>query len=127
VVFRDLLARETLAPAWRDLLVVLRRLEARGEIRGGRFVAGFLGEQYALPDALELLRSVRRADKDGEELDVSAADPVNLLGIILPGPRLSALSGEILRYRDGLPFAPWEPAVSSPSPAGAAANPRMSF
>ena len=109
VVFRDLLARETLAPAWRDLLVVLRRLEARGEIRGGRFVSGFLGEQFALPEALELLRSVRKASKDGEELQIAAADPLNLLGIVLPGPRLSALSSENLRLRDGVPLDPSEP------------------
>ena len=104
VAFRDLLARETLAPAWRDLLVVLRRLEARGEIRGGRFVGGFLGEQFALPEALELLRSVRKSAKDGEESRLAAADPLNLLGIVLPGPRLSALSGDTLRLRDGVPL-----------------------
>ena len=108
VVFRDLLARETLAPAWRDLLVVLRRLEARGEIRGGRFVGGFLGEQFALPEALELLRSIRKASKDGEEIRLAAADPLNLLGIVLPGPRLSALSGEDLRLGDGVPLDPVE-------------------
>jgi ATP-dependent Lhr-like helicase len=116
VVFRDVLARETLAPAWRDLLVVLRRLEARGEIRGGRFVGGFLGEQFALPEAIELLRSVRRADKDGEEVRLAAADPLNLLGIVLPGPRLSALSGETLRLRDGVPLAAPQPAVSAVTP-----------
>ncbi len=108
VVFRDLLARETLAPAWRDLLVVFRRLEARGEIRGGRFVSGFLGEQFALPESLELLRSVRKSSKDGEEIRLAAADPLNLLGIVLPGSRLSALSGEDLRLRDGVPFEPSE-------------------
>ncbi len=104
VAFRDLLARETLAPAWRDLLVVLRRLEASGEIRGGRFVGGFLGEQFALPEAIELLRSVRKSAKDGEESRLAAADPLNLLGIVLPGPRLSALSGDTLRLRDGVPL-----------------------
>ncbi len=103
VVFRDLLAREPLAPAWRDLLVVLRRRELRGEIRGGRFVAGFGGEQFALPEALDLLRAVRRAGASGEEVTISTADPLNLAGIILPGPRLSALAGGALRLRDGVP------------------------
>ncbi len=93
VVFRDLLARETLAPAWRDLLVVLRRLEARGEIRGGRFVASAVGEQFAKPEAIDLLRAVRRSDDHAGDIVVPAADPLNLAGIILPGPRVSALAG----------------------------------
>jgi ATP-dependent Lhr-like helicase len=93
VVFRDLMARETLAPVWRDLLAILRRMEARGEIRGGRFTAGFIGEQFALPEALDLLRAVRRSP-GSEEMDVPAADPLNLAGILLPGARVSALSGE---------------------------------
>ena len=96
VVFRDLLARETLAPAWRDLLVVLRRMEARGEIRGGRFVAGTVGEQFARPEAVDLLRSVRRSEDRGENLTVAAADPLNLAGVVLPGPRVSALAGEMV-------------------------------
>jgi ATP-dependent Lhr-like helicase len=89
VVFRDLLARETLAPPWRDLLVVLRRLEARGEIRGGRFVEGHVGEQYALPEAVDLLRAVRRDRKSSEDLELAAADPLNVTGVLLPGPRIS--------------------------------------
>jgi ATP-dependent Lhr-like helicase len=93
VVFRDLLARETLAPRWRELLMVLRRMEARGEIRGGRFVAGFVGEQFASPDAVDLLRVVRRAGPLAHALTIPAADPLNLAGIVLPGPRVSALSG----------------------------------
>ena len=93
VVFRDLLARETLAPRWRELLAALRCMEARGEIRGGRFVAGFVGEQFARPDAVELLRVVRRKGPVGQPLSVPAADPLNLTGIVLPGPRVSALSG----------------------------------
>jgi ATP-dependent Lhr-like helicase len=105
VVFRDLLARETLAPAWRDLLVALRRLEDRGEIRGGRFVSGFAGEQFALPEAIELLRSVRRESASGEEVRISTADPLNLGGILLPGPRISALSGDSILLRNGLPVA----------------------
>jgi ATP-dependent Lhr-like helicase len=103
VVFRDLLARETLAPAWRTLLGIYRRWEARGEIRGGRFVSGFSGEQFALPEAVDLLRSVRRAGKTGEEIEISLADPLNLTGIILPGPRTSPLAQGVLRLRDGVP------------------------
>jgi len=81
------LARETLAPPWRDLLVELRRMEARGEIRGGRFTAAFLGEQFALPEALDLLRAVRRAGESDAIPEVPQADPLHLAGIILPGPR----------------------------------------
>jgi len=89
VVFRDMLAREVIAPPWRDLLVVLRAMEARGEVRGGRFVSGFVGEQFALPEAVELLRDSRRAGAGIEALTVGSADPLNLAGIILPGPRQS--------------------------------------
>ena len=93
VLFRDLLARETLAPPWRDLLPVLRRKEAQGEIRGGRFVSGFSGEQFARPEALDLLRAVRRSAPEADEaVEVSNADPLNLAGIILPGPRVSTLA-----------------------------------
>jgi len=93
VLFRDLLARESLAPPWRDLLPVLRRREAQGEIRGGRFVSGFSGEQFARPEALDLLRAIRRSTSDADEqLDVANSDPLNLAGIILPGPRVSTLS-----------------------------------
>ena len=97
VVFRDLIVREALAPPWRELLQALRRLEARGEVRGGRFVDGFLGEQFARPEAVESLRSVRRdpaRPASGERLRVSAADPLNLVGIVVPGARVGALSGE---------------------------------
>jgi ATP-dependent Lhr-like helicase len=93
VVFRDLLARETIAPPWRDLLVTFRRMEAQGEIRGGRFVSGFVGEQFARPEAVELLRESRRDRTAGDAPGISAADPLNLAGIITPGPRLSPLSG----------------------------------
>ena len=98
VVFRDVIARETLAPPWRDLLATLRRMEARGEIRGGRFVDGFLGEQFALPEALDSLRMVRR-DKErvgAAPVIVAAADPLNLTGIITPGERVSALSNGVV-------------------------------
>jgi ATP-dependent Lhr-like helicase len=90
VVLRDLLVRETLAPPWRELLPVLRRMEARGEIRGGRFVSGFTGEQFARAEALDLLRAVRKDERDAH-VSVSNADPLNLSGIILPGPRVSRL------------------------------------
>ena len=100
VIFRDLLARETLAPPWRDLLLVLRRKEAQGEIRGGRFVSGFTGEQFARPEALDLLRAVRRSDPSIEDnLDISNADPLNLAGIILPGPRISTLIRGTQQYQ----------------------------
>ena len=102
------LARESLAPAWRDLLVVLRRLEARGEIRGGRFVAGLIGEQFARPEAIDLLRAIRRSQDRQEQVAVSAADPLNLAGIILPGPRVSALSGDTVS---------WSASPNSPPPA----------
>jgi ATP-dependent Lhr-like helicase len=92
VLLRDLLVRETLAPPWRELLPVLRRLEARGEIRGGRFVSGFTGEQFARPEAIELLRMIRRDPDRGTATPVGNADPLNLTGIILPGPRVSRLA-----------------------------------
>jgi ATP-dependent Lhr-like helicase len=105
VVFRDMLSRETLAPAWRDLLQVYRRMEARGEIRGGRFVGGFVGEQFARPEALDLLRHLRRSAKTGEQLEIAPADPLNLSGIVLPGPRTGALTQVPLRLLDGVPQA----------------------
>jgi ATP-dependent helicase Lhr and Lhr-like helicase len=106
VLFWSVLAREAhWLPPWRDLLRSCRRLEARGEIRGGRFVAGFSGEQYATPDAVGLLRDIRRKTHDGALLSLSAADPLNLIGILTPGARLPALTGNRLLYRDGLPVA----------------------
>jgi ATP-dependent Lhr-like helicase len=106
VVFWRLIAREAdWLPPWRDLLRVYRRLESRGDIRGGRFVAGFSGEQFALPEAIVKLREVRRQQASGEWISVSGADPLNLVGILTPGPRLAALTGNRLLYRDGLPVA----------------------
>ncbi|MBO0739335.1 MAG: ATP-dependent DNA helicase, partial [Alphaproteobacteria bacterium] len=106
VVFWRLLEREApWLPPWRDLLYVYRRLEARGEIRGGRFVAGFSGEQFALPDAVGALREVRRKPPSGAWVSLSGADPLNLAGILTPGPKLAALTGNRLLYRDGLPVA----------------------
>lgn len=105
VVFRKVLDREAITVPWRDLLRVYRRLEARGEIRGGRFVAGFSGEQFALTEAVQLLRSIRRAPAEGTMISLSAADPLNLQGIITPGPRLSQSSTNRVLYRDGVPIA----------------------
>jgi ATP-dependent Lhr-like helicase len=103
VVFRDLLARETHAPPWRDLLRVYRRLEMRGELRGGRLCAGFVGEQFAAPEALEALRAVRREPKRGDVVRLSACDPLNLVGIITPGPRVPAMLANTVVLRDGVP------------------------
>jgi ATP-dependent helicase Lhr and Lhr-like helicase len=106
VVFWRMLEREApWLPPWRDLLRVYRRLESRGEIRGGRFVAGFSGEQFALPEAVGALRETRRRKDTGTLLSISGADPLNLVGILTPGPRLPALTGNRLLYRDGLPIA----------------------
>ena len=106
VVFWKLLERESaLLPPWRDLLKVYRRLEARGEIRGGRFVATFTGEQYALPEAVGALRDIRRRPADGTLIVVSGADPLNLAGVLTPGARLAALANNRLLYRDGVPIA----------------------
>ncbi|MGH7897601.1 MAG: Lhr family helicase, partial [Candidatus Binatia bacterium] len=103
VVVRELLARERRAPSWRDLVPVLRRLEARGEVRGGRFVDGLLGEQFALAEAVDSLRSVRRSRAPGEVVLVAAADPLNLVGTVVPGARVSPYSGLTIAYRDGVP------------------------
>lgn len=105
VVFRRVLDLEEGLPPFRDLLRAYRRLEARGEIRGGRFVAGFTGEQYALPEAVTLLRDVRKRPKDGTLVAVSAADPLNVLGVLIPGRRVAALTGNRVLYRDGVPVA----------------------
>jgi ATP-dependent Lhr-like helicase len=105
VVMRDLLAREAGAPPWRELLPVYRRLEARGTLRGGRFVAGFTGEQFALPEAVEALRAARRAPREGERVELSAADPLNLVGILTPGQRVPATLGNRVAFVDGVPEA----------------------
>lgn len=103
VVFRDLLARESAAPSWRSLLAVYRRLEARGEIRGGRFVNGFVGEQFALPEAVERLRAERRSQEPDEPAILSSADPLNLVGILTPGARISPYSNQVIAYQNGIP------------------------
>jgi ATP-dependent Lhr-like helicase len=106
VVFWRLLARESgWLPPWRDLLRVYRRMEARGEIRGGRFVAGFSGEQYALPEAVGTLRDIRRKPDSEQWVSLSAADPLNLAGILTPGGKLAGLTANRLLYRGGVPVA----------------------
>jgi ATP-dependent Lhr-like helicase len=102
IVFRDLLTREANLPKWRELQMAFRRLEDRGEIRGGRFVDGFLGEQFALPVAVESLRATRKLPSSGEIVTISAADPLNLVGVIVPGERVPAISGRAVSYRDGV-------------------------
>ncbi len=103
VVFRELLAKETRCPPWRLLLQAYRRMEARGEIRGGRFVGGFVGEQYALPDAVESMRNVRRLAPDTAPVMVSCTDPLNLVGILTPGPRVPVQSRQFIAYLNGAP------------------------
>ncbi|HEY0760446.1 MAG TPA: helicase-related protein, partial [Acidisarcina sp.] len=105
VVFRDVLDREHTVPRWRDLAAMLRRMEARGEVRGGRFISGFGGEQFALPDAVESLRAMRgrrrSADAAKVEITVAAADPLNLVGIVIPGERVPSVPGRTVTYING--------------------------
>jgi len=104
IVFRDLLAREPRSPPWRELLQIYRRLEARGEIRGGRFAQAFSGEQFALPEAVDAMRAVRKIPKAGEErVSLSACDPLNLVGILTPGARVPAMPQNRVVYVDGVP------------------------
>ncbi len=112
VVFRDLLPREANLPKWRELQMAFRRLEDRGEIRGGRFVDGFLGEQFALPVAVESLRATRNLPSTGEVVALSAADPLNLVGILVPGDRVPAISGKSVQFRDGVAVPQAEPLPS---------------
>jgi len=102
VVFRELLARESILPPWRELLTTFRRLEDRGEVRGGRFVSTFVGEQFATPAAVESLRAFRHAPATGQVITLSSADPLNLVGVIVPGDRVPAISGRVVRLRDGV-------------------------
>jgi ATP-dependent Lhr-like helicase len=108
VVFRRLLQRETAGVPWRDVVRVYRRLEARGEIRGGRFVTGMSGEQFALPDAVARLREVRRTPSDDRLVTISGADPLNLTGIITAGDRIRASAGTRIVYRNGVAVAAME-------------------
>jgi ATP-dependent Lhr-like helicase len=104
VVFRKLLERESGLPPWRELFYVYRRMEARGEIRGGRFVSGFAGEQFALPEAADLLQGVSR-DVTVDRVSISAADPLNLAGIATSGDRVPALTGNRVLFEQGIPVA----------------------
>jgi ATP-dependent helicase Lhr and Lhr-like helicase len=106
VVFRDIAVRENLAVPWRDVLWAFRRMEARGTMRGGRFVSGFSGEQYAHPDAIDVLKSVRKQQHHGDIVRISAADPLNLTGIVLPGPRVAAIAANAITYVDGVVAEP---------------------
>jgi ATP-dependent Lhr-like helicase len=102
VVFRELLARENMLPRWRELLITFRRLEDRGEIRGGRFINSFIGEQFALPIAVESLRATKNLPLNDEVITISAADPLNLAGIVVPGERVPAISGKYVSFKDGM-------------------------
>ena len=106
VVFRDLLAREAHAPVWRDLVRIYRRMEMSGELRGGRLVGGFVGEQFAAPEAVDALRATRREERRGEIVRLSACDPLNLVGIVTPGQRVQAIQTNTVTYIDGVPQLP---------------------
>ena len=112
IVFRELLARESIVAKWRELLITFRRLEDRGEIRGGRFVSGFLGEQFALPVAVESVRARRKQTPSGEVVTISAADPLNLVGIVVPGDRVAANSGKVVAFRDGAALEQDDPSLA---------------
>jgi ATP-dependent helicase Lhr and Lhr-like helicase len=138
VVFRRLLVRESIAAPWRAVARVYRRLEARGEIRGGRFVSGMAGEQFAMPRAVERLREVRRTPPDGRPMTISTADPLNLAGIVTSGDRFRAAARNVIVYRDGVPTAVREgdvvrdldggtPSVSPAAPARSARSSRLSM
>ena len=109
-MFRDLVARENIAVLWREVLRAFRRMEARGTVSGGRFVNGFSGERFAHPDAVALLREIRKRPRDGETVRLSAADPLNLVGIVLPGARVPALGANSITYVDGVPADAMAPA-----------------
>ncbi len=115
ILFRDLLTRESNAPKWRDLTPILRRLEARGEIRGGRFITGVSGEQYALPEAADSLRSSSQTSTDAI-VEIAAADPTNLAGILLPGDRVPSTPGRRLRLRNGIVLPDGDAIDAPPSP-----------
>ncbi|MGE0134794.1 MAG: DEAD/DEAH box helicase [Dehalococcoidia bacterium] len=103
VVFRDVVAQESFTVPWREVLRALRRFEARGTVRGGRFVSGFVGEQYALPEAVDALRRVRKAPLTGDRVRIAAVDPLNLTGVLFPGPRTPSVAGRTVDYLDGMP------------------------
>ncbi len=113
MVFWDLVSQEDISVPWREILWSLRRFEARGLVRGGRFVNGFAGEQYALPEALDLLRHVRRSERKDELVRLSAADPLNLSGVVLAGKRVAAVRTNSVLLRDGLMVEDQAPTPSS--------------
>jgi len=121
IVIRDLVARESNLPPWRELLSGFRRLEDRGEIRGGRFVDGFLGEQFALPVAVESVRATRNLPLSGETITLSAADPLNLVGILVPGEKIPAISGKTVTYRDGIAVVAENSGLETPAAASLSA------
>jgi ATP-dependent helicase Lhr and Lhr-like helicase len=125
VLFRDLLARESNVPKWRELLGMLRRLEDRGEVRGGRFVSGFSGEQFALPEAVESLRSARHRESN-DTIKVAAADPMNLLGIVVPGERVAAIPGRFILYRNGVAVTSETTVTATPKRSDTGKAPRRS-
>ena len=118
VVFRDLAVHEGLPLPWRDLQWALRRFEDRGLVRGGRFVTGFSGEQYALPAAMDGLKAVRRQPRTGERVVVNACDPLNLTGVVIRGTRVPAVRTNSVLYVDGVPELPDVPEVAGTVPAG---------
>jgi ATP-dependent Lhr-like helicase len=126
VLFRDLLTRESNAPKWRELLGILRRLEARGEVRGGRFVSGFGGEQFALPEAVESLREARKHESH-DDIAVAAADPLNLAGIVVPGERVPSVPGRGVRYRNGSLLAEAGDVAEGSLPTGLDSPPKRRF
>jgi len=103
VVFRDLAVRDSIRFPWREIQWALRRLEDRGLVRGGRFVSGFTGEQYALPEAVEQLAHVRKSARSGERVVVNATDPLNLVGLVTPGPAVPAVRTNVVTFVDGVP------------------------
>jgi ATP-dependent Lhr-like helicase len=105
IITRDVVVRESLCPPWRELVRVYRRLEARGELRGGRFLNGVAGEQFALPEAVDLARAVRKEPKLGRVVRLSAVDPLNLTGVVTPGPRVASVMGQTVTWVDGVPQA----------------------
>jgi ATP-dependent Lhr-like helicase len=129
IVFRDLVQRETTMPRWRELLGMLRRLEARGIVRGGRFISGFQGEQFALPQAVESLRDSRKQELTAAEVTIAAADPANLVGIVVPGDRPAATAGRTVQFRGGhfvsdigsapaeIPISLLQPSITATAPA----------
>jgi ATP-dependent Lhr-like helicase len=116
VLFRELLARESNAPKWRDLLPILRRLEARGEVRGGRFVSGAFGEQFALPEIIDQLRAARASQPTETPITVAAADPLNLAGILVPGERTPAIPGRVVQFLNGAAVQDEATVIAPPKP-----------